>query len=359
MTTAHLNRIGTAVPSHDVHGTFVDFAAGLLGEPRKQAVFARMAERSGIEHRRSPLKPTGAAGAAIEAEAFYRRGSFPSTGERMRLYAASAPDLAVEAVAALGPEEDLSGVTHLIVVSCTGFTAPGLDLELVARLGLDPGVERTIVGFMGCYAGINALRLARHIVRSDAAARVLVVCLELCTLHLQETDDLEQVLSFLVFGDGCAAALVSAEPTGIALDRFRTLLSPEDPGLITWTIGDGGFEMVLSGKVPAAVSRALAAHGRDLFGNAAPEDVPLWAVHPGGRSVLDAVEAAFALPADRLAASRGVLRRYGNMSSASVLFVLADVLAARPAAGEAGFACAFGPGLTAETMHFRVAGGHA
>jgi alpha-pyrone synthase len=361
MTTAHLNRIGTAVPAFDVHRTFVDFAAGLLPSERHRALFDRMVERGGIEHRFSPLHPralpmpAGLASEPIEAEDFYRRGNFPTTGERMRAYEHSALDLALNAVENLDLQGREDEVTHLVVVSCTGFYAPGLDLQLVERLGLDSSVERTVVGFMGCYAGINALRLARHIVRSEPSARVLVVCLELCTLHFQETPEIEQILSFLVFGDGCAAALVTADREGLSLDRFRTLLAPEDPGLITWTIGDSGFDMVLSGKVPGAVGRALAARGPDLFGNGSPDDVDLYAVHPGGRSVLDAVENALELPAEKLAASRGVLRSYGNMSSATILFVLASLMSADPAPDRRGLAMAFGPGLTAETLQFRTA----
>lgn len=358
MTTAHLNRIGTAVPAFDVHDTFVDFAATLLPSERHRALFDRMVERGGIEHRYSPLRPRAlplgfdAPVDPVEAEEFYRRGDFPSTGERMRVYSRSALDLAVRAIEDLDLQGREKDVTHLVVVSCTGFYAPGLDLQLVERLGLDPSVERTIVGFMGCYAAMNALKLARHIVRSEPEARVLVVCLELCTLHLQETANIEQILSFLVFGDGCAAALVTADPEGLSLDRFQTLLAPDDPGLITWTIGDSGFDMVLSGKVPAAVGRALTAKGSALFGNGSAADVDLWAVHPGGRSVLDAVETALELPPEKMVASRGVLRGYGNMSSATVLFVLASLMTGEEGREGRGLAMAFGPGLTAETLQF-------
>ncbi len=276
MTTAYLNRIGTAVPSYDVHGTFVDFAATLLPSDRHRALFTRMAERGGIEHRWSPLRPRGtpigfdAPRDPVEAETFYVRGDFPTTATRMGVYNRTAPDLALSAVGALDLEGREREITHLVVVSCTGFSAPGLDIELVARLGLDTSVERTIVGFMGCYAGINGLRLARHIVRSEPSARVLVVCLELCSLHLQESDDLEKILSFLIFGDGCAAALVSADRKGLSLDRFRTLLATDEPGLITWNIGDQGFDMVLSGKVPAAVGRTLARAAPNSSAMAAP-----------------------------------------------------------------------------------------
>ena len=136
-------------------------------------------------------------------------------------------------------------ITHVIVTSCTGFYAPGLDLAIVEQCGLDPSVERTMVGFMGCYAAVNALKLARHIVRSEPQSRVLVVNVELCSLHLAETHSLEQMLSFMVFADGCAASVVSADPRGLALDRFRSVLVPETRELITWKIGDQRSESVV------------------------------------------------------------------------------------------------------------------
>jgi predicted naringenin-chalcone synthase len=192
------------------------------------------------------------------------------------------------------------------------------------------------------------------VVRSEPAARVLIVSLELCTLHLQETDDLEQVLSFLVFGDGCAAALVSADPVGLSLDRFHAVLLPAAADQITWNIGDQGFNMVLSGKVPGSVGAAIRAGKDAILGNAPVEAIDHWAIHPGGRSVLDAAETALDLPEGALAASREVLRRYGNMSSATILFVL-DRIMGEAEPGERGCAMAFGPGLTAETLMFTAA----
>jgi len=355
----YLNRVATAVPPNDVHATFVQFAEGLLEGSRSAPLFDRLVRRSQIDHRWSVLSMAdGGRSATIGDEEVYRRGNFPSTARRMRIYERFAADLGERAIAGLGLGDGLRDVTHVIAVSCTGLYAPGLDLELVERCGLDPSVERTVVGFMGCYAGINALKLARHIVRSDARARVLIVSVELCTLHLQETTDLEQVLSFLVFGDGCAAALVSADPVGFRLDRFHAALLPEASGQITWTIGDGGFNMHLSGQVPASVGEALRRSRATILDGAEVADVDLWAVHPGGRSVLDAVQGALGLPPGALADSREVLRTYGNMSSATVLFVLERMLArARP--GERGCAMAFGPGLTAETMLFTAAPAHA
>jgi predicted naringenin-chalcone synthase len=206
---------------------------------------------------------------------------------------------------------------------------------------------------MGCYAAINGLKQARHIVRSEPAAKVLLVNLELCTLHLQETQDLEQVLSFLVFGDGCAASLISAEPTGFAMDSFRSVLIPHTRELITWRIRGVGFDMLLSGKVPAEIGKALAVSGGEVLGKLHPEDIALWGVHPGGKSVLDAVERGLGLAPDALAASRQTLECFGNMSSATVMFVLERLMqTAHP--GDLGCAMSFGPGLTAETMLFHA-----
>ena len=355
MTDAFLNRIGTSVPAHDVHAAFVSFAATLLPDDRLRRLFARMADRSGISHRYSTLPPAREPGGqALDREEFYRRGTFPGSAARMARYEAAALPLALTAVDRLGSDARLRSVTHLVVTSCTGFYAPGLDLQLVRALGLAPSVERTMVGFMGCYAAFNALKLARHIVRSEPAARVLLVNLELCTLHLQETADLEQVLSFLVFADGCAACLVTADPFGLSLDRFHAELLPETEPLITWRIGDVGFDMVLSGRVPGAISAGLARSAPRILDGAAFEPPELWAVHPGGRSVLDAVQTALGLSPDALAESRAVLRDFGNMSSATILFVLDGIMrTARRGAG--GIAMGFGPGLVAETLRFRVA----
>jgi predicted naringenin-chalcone synthase len=211
-----------------------------------------------------------------------------------------------------------------------------------------------MIGFMGCYAAINALKSAHHIVRSVPDAKVLVLNLELCSLHFQETSELEQVLSFLVFADGCAASLVSAEEHGLAMDSFLAVDIPETRHLITWRIGELGFDMHLSGQVPGEIGRALKEMGSQVTGGRDLSSVDLWAVHPGGKSILDSVEKGLELPSDALAASRRVLADYGNMSSATVMFVL-DKLMRESQSGQNGCAMSFGPGLTAETMLFHTA----
>jgi len=273
----------------------------------------------------------------------------------MSRYEAEAPALAKKAVDRLELGAMAGEITHLIVTSCTGFSAPGIDFELMRHCNLDPSLERTVVGFMGCNAAINALKLARHIVRSAPDAKVLVVSLELCTLHLQESEDIGRLLSFLVFADGCAAALVSAAPRGFAIEGFHAELMPQAAEQITWTIRDCGFDMTLSGQVPATIAAALRAASDRVLSGASAGAFDLWAVHPGGRTVLDAVEDAFALDPSALAASRAILRHFGNMSSPTVLFVIEAMIRRAVPAGARGCAMAFGPGLTAETMLFSAA----
>lgn len=340
-TLPRITAIGTAVPGGAIEQHYLAWAQAQIGGDRRRAVFARMAARSGINHRYSVLD--GSEGLP-DAAGFYSAAAFPTTARRMAIYARRAPALALAAAESL---PDLSGITHVVTASCTGFMAPGLDQVLADALGLGPRVERLNIGFMGCYAGITALRTARHIVRSQPEARVLVVAVELCTLHLQATGDVEELLAMRQFADGAAAALVCGQGPGLVLGDPLSLSLPDSADLITWTVGDTGFAMHLAGAVPGRLAAAL--HGgalADLPGRVQPQ---AWAVHPGGRSILDAVERGLDLAPGALDASRGVLSRYGNMSSASVIFVLRDLLAQRPASG---LALAFGPGLAMEGLHF-------
>jgi predicted naringenin-chalcone synthase len=350
---AHLHAIGTAVPDLDVHQDFIAWANARLTDRRAQSLFQRMAARSGITHRWSVLPHEGG-GSPITPGGFYFGNRLPSTAARMRIYAEQAPELALAAIAALAEKEPLGKITHLVVASCTGFVAPGIDQLIARRLGLDSGIERTLVGFMGCYAAVAALRVAHHIARSEPQARVLVVTVELSTLHLVETDEIEPMLAMLQFADGAAAAIVSAQQGPIAFDRFFAATLPDSDELIQWAIGDAGFEMHLSGKVPGRIAQALhdPALRAAILHDRAADDVA-WAVHAGGRSILDAVETALALPPNALDPSRAVLNAFGNMSSATLMFVLDGILNGNDRRD--GIALAFGPGLAAEGFAFRQA----
>jgi predicted naringenin-chalcone synthase len=338
-----------------MHSAFLLFADGLLPEGTPRNLYRRMARMSAIEHRYTFLKPIVTEdGTLQDAEAMFVRGHFPSTARRMQAFRQFAPQLANCALKKLAlSETERIGITHVIVTCCTGLYAPGLDFEVVESLRLNPSVERTFIGFMGCYAAINALKTARHIVRSEPDAKVLLLSLELCTLHMQESQDLEQLLAFTVFADGCAAYLVTANPTGFALDSFLAVNLSGTGELITWRIGEQGFDMHLSGQVPGKLRQGIAEAGSRITQGREFSSIDLWAVHPGGRSILDAVEQGLALPAEALADSRNILLNYGNMSSASVMFVLQRLMQrARP--GQVGCAMSFGPGVTAETMLFHA-----
>ncbi len=338
------------MPGNDVHRTHLEWVTAQLPDPRERGVFARMAERSGIDHRWSVL-PCGEFGTPIDPGGFYGAGAFPSTGQRMEVYVRTAPDLAMAAIADLGRKVSLKGITHIVVASCTGFVAPGIDQIIAARLGLDPGLERTFIGFMGCYAAVSALRTAHHIARSAPEARVLVVTVELCSLHLIASHVIKVLLGSTQFGDGAAAAIVSARPAGLRLDSFLSVTLPDSEDLIQWHIGDSGFEMVLSGEVPHRIALGLGdADLRDRLCRGVDPAELAWAVHPGGKSILDAVEQAMDLPPEKLAQSRSVLARFGNMSSATLLFVLSEMMADE--AWDKGVAMAFGPGMAAETFAF-------
>lgn len=313
----------------------------------------------------------------------------PSTGVRNAIYVERSPDLfltAARRALAVAPGIEAQDVTHVITVSCTGFFAPGPDYAIVRELGLSPSTQRYHLGFMGCYAAFPALRAARSFCVSDPAAIVLVVCVEVCSIHLHASDDPDTIVASSVFSDGAAAAVVSGRVdlpgtdghAVIELDAFESILTPVGESDMAWAIGDHGFEMVLSRYVPAIIGKhisgaltPLLATDPDLSGRPASE-IDLWAVHPGGRSILDKVQEALDLSEAQLAPSRATLREDGNMSSATVLFVLRRLLHgeggsckdnnkdSREASQSDGntarriCAMAFGPGLTVESALFTL-----
>lgn len=355
VAAAYLNAIGTAVPGHDIHQAFIGWARAQVGDERQRAVFDRMAKRAAINHRWSVLPPTASSGSPVDPGGFYDVVGLPGTTARMNRYADAAPALGRGAIDQLADRSDLNGITHFVVASCTGFVAPGIDQIIARQLGLAPSVERLLIGFMGCYAAVAAIRTARHIVRSEPDARVLVLCVELSTLHLQQTDAIEPLLAMLQFGDGAAAALVTGTPGGFMLGQpFATTL-PDSEALIRWDVTDSGFAMHLSGEVPGRIAAGLADadFARAATGGRAPAEIDGWAVHAGGRSILDAVEHAFTIDPVKLLPSRQVLADYGNMSSATLMFALANLIDGPPIAN--GVALAFGPGLAAEGFGFRHA----
>ena len=324
-------------------------------------------ERTGIDYRYSAVEDYGR---DPEDFTFYPsnwEGDAPSTAQRNEKYREAAVPLA-ERVAGQALEEadlDAKDVTHLIVVSCTGFFAPGLDIELVKRLELPPTTQRTLIGFMGCYAAFNAMRAAHHICQSQPGARVLVVCVELCTLHFQISQTIRSAAVNALFSDGAAAAVFAAkrerEAGGqLAYAGGRTLLDDDSMGEMTWEIGDTGFLMGLTSRVPKVIASHLPDYIDALLSERETlDEVDFWAVHPGGRAIVEQAQETLALSDAQVEDSLEVLRRYGNMSSPTVLFILRRFLKRHRAArgrGEEGFergvAMAFGPGLTLEGACF-------
>lgn len=283
-----------------------------------------------------------------------------STGERNRIYTEEVkrivPEVAKRAIENC-PSIRAEQITHVITVSCTGFFNPGPDLLLIDCLGLAPTTQRYHLGFMGCYAAFPALRMADQFCRADPSAVVLIVCVELCTIHMQDRDDMDSVVANSVFADGAAAVLVTAaEPSpgsrSLRIAHYASGLAREGMDDMAWDIGDHGFNIVLSKYVSRIIGAGIRAIVDDAFATngISPDSISKWAVHPGGRSILDKVESSLALRPDHLLSSREILSRYGNMSSATVLFVLADILQSSCLRdGESICAMAFGPGLTIET----------
>ncbi|MEV8219179.1 type III polyketide synthase [Microbacterium sp. NPDC077391] len=376
-----LRSIQTLVPDATIEQhTVRDMFAAQPGLSRlARRLIATSFDGAGVETRHTvldELDPT----AEIDAPQFLDRttGALlePGTAARNDIYAREADRLFVEvARRSLDADPDISAsdITHVVTVSCTGFHAPGPDYAVVRGLGLPAAVQRYHLGFMGCYAALPALRAAAQFCRADPDAVVLVASVELCTLHLRSSDDPDAIIASSLFADGAAAALVTARrlPTavpGLVIDAFHTALIPDGEGDMAWTVGDTGFEMVLSTRVPQLIGMhihdALGAlwQGDDdiadrLDGQSIGEIVQHWAIHPGGRSILDRVQERLALDDAQLRPAREVLRTHGNMSSATVLFVLQRILEHEgPRSGERVAAMAFGPGLTAESALLTVAG---
>jgi predicted naringenin-chalcone synthase len=363
--------MGTAVPRGFMgQDAAADLLVAILHGPGRARAVRALYARSGIRKRHSVLVGRED-GPAAERQAFYAparasEDGGPTTAQRMAPFEEEAPPLATEASRLALADAGLgaAAVTHLVTVSCTGFFAPGMDAALIHRLGLAPTVERTHVGFMGCHGALNGLRLAASLAVADPRARVLLCSVELCSLHLAYSWDPQALVANALFSDG-AAALVGvgegvrgaggeARPRGAGpASRWRvaatgTLLFPDSADAMSWRIGDHGFRMTLSPSVPAIIEGHVARWLRDwLAGHGlGQDDVRTWAVHPGGPRVLGAFGAAMGLPRDTFEVSRQVLADFGNMSSATLLFILERL---RDAGAEGPVvAIAFGPGLVAE-----------
>ena len=282
---------------------------------------------------------------------------FPSLEQRMLLYNKYAPPLSVDAVRnclnnKIQPEE----ITHLITVSCTGMSAPGLDLQIMELMDLPKNIFRTSINFMGCYAAIHGLKLADLICQSDAAAKVVVVCTELCTLHFQKEATLDNLTSSLLFGDGSAAALITGDKDpspGIHLSDFYSEVLPKGKKDMAWELSSTGFLMTLSSYIPDLIEADFESlvHRALKKSNLSRSDISHWCIHPGGRKILESIYKSLHFTNGHLEESYAVMNDYGNMSSPTILFVLEKIMNKTDFhATNRIFAAAFGPGLTMETF---------
>jgi len=327
---------------------------------RAAPLIERLYASSGIERRHSVLKDY--AQDDPSAFEFYPKDRalepFPSTARRMEAYEREAPPLAEAAARAALARSGFKAeeVTHLVFTTCTGFFAPGPDLLLIEDLGLRKDMSRTQVGFMGCYAGFNAMKLAAAFVAADPTAVVLVVSVERCTLHFQKRLLPEFMVANSLFADGAASAVFAAPGArrgGLAdLAATHGSVAPDSFNQMSWRIGDTGFEMSLDRLVPDTIGAHAPAFVAELLAGAglAREEVRRWAPHPGGRRIISALADALKLDEDATRSSREVLAGCGNMSSATIFFVLERELA-RGGTGPL-VALGFGPGLTMEGALF-------
>jgi predicted naringenin-chalcone synthase len=285
---------------------------------------------------------------------------FPDLEKRMKWYADNAAMLSVKTIQkCIDGKINKEDITHLITVSCTGMSAPGLDLEIMEAMELPRNIFRTSVNFMGCYAAIHALKSADLICKAQPGANIIIVCTELCTLHFQKENSIDNITSTLLFADGCAAALVQQKGTalkGITINNFFSDVAFKGKNDMSWKLSSKGFLMTLSGYVPDLVEEDFDALVTKVLQNASlnKTDITHWCIHPGGKKILEAIEKSISLPPDSLHYSYEILRDYGNMSSPTILFVLQkifDELQNDPQPNRSNiFAAAFGPGLTMETF---------
>jgi predicted naringenin-chalcone synthase len=358
--------IGTAVPAYKHRqNDILNFMQQVYALPEtEKRKLSFLYHHSGIESRYSVIPDYSR---EISDWKFYPHSEglepFPSLEQRMIWFNKYAAPLSIDAIRNCfdGVVND-SELTHLITVSCTGMSAPGLDLQIMELMGLPKNLYRTSINFMGCYAAIHALKIADAICKSDPAAKVLIVCTELCTLHFQKESTTDSMTSSLLFGDGSAAVVVTNdkdERPGIYLKGFYSEVISKGKRDMAWELSSSGFLMTLSGFIPelieadfgSLVQRAMETMHIDK------KKISHWCIHPGGKRILDSIHRSLGFTNGELATSYEVLKQYGNMSSPSILFILKELMKGNKMASEKNiFGAAFGPGLTMETF---VASTHA
>ena len=352
--------IGTTVPPHKhdqeniLHFMQNVFAMNEVDKRKLKFLY----HHSGIEHRYSVIPDYSR---QVNDWKFYPHSEnlepFPSLELRMVWYNKFAAPLSVDAIRnAIDGHIHPAEITHLITVSCTGMSAPGLDLQIMDLMDLPNTIYRTSINFMGCYAAIHALKMADAICKQDRKARVIVVCTELCTLHFQREPTLDNISSSLLFSDGSAAVLISHDEEkekGLILSHFYSEIIPKGKRDMAWELSSSGFLMTLSGYIPELIEEDFEPLVNRALKNTGIEksEITHWCVHPGGKRILEAIYKSLRLTNGKLQASYNVLKEFGNMSSPSILFVLKEMMHKSEKDEEKKiFGAAFGPGLTMETF---------
>jgi alpha-pyrone synthase len=357
-----ISAMGTATPKYKRLQTETAdlMTRGLNLTLAEKRLLKSVYKATGIEYRHSVLSDYSKQPSQFEFFPNNPEAPFPSTMRRMQAYKEHGLDLALSAIQnCLASRHDfrIKSITHLITVSCTGMYAPGMDIEIVHKLNLNSSTKRTAINFMGCYGAFNAIKIADAICKADPHATVLIVCIELCTLHLQKNMSLDNIIANSIFADGAAAILIQSELKSgkyFTLEHFHNDLLPQTTQEMAWHIGDYGFDIVLSTYVAAMIESGIDTFTHNLLNqhHLKLADIDFYAIHPGGLKILQACETALSITKEDNRYSYEVLRQYGNMSSATVLFVLKAIwedLNAEDTEKNI-FSCAFGPGLTLESM---------
>lgn len=342
---AYIQKIATALPQHR-YGmqeivSFLTENAATSNAKRKARI---VAQKSGIEHRFSVLEDFRTA-----SNPALFNGHVPLVEQRMRVYQDQALPLAMKAIEKL--DVDPKRITHIITVSCTGMTAPGLELQLAKALGLNHNAAKHAVNFVGCHGAFHGLKMANAFLAQDARHSVLLVSVELCSLHYQPSNDDDSILANVLFGDGAAACLLGTTRSkrSIEMKGFEQQIIPDDDGLMAWNIHSSGFLLKLSSYVPKAIETGI-----NRLLDPKSSKASHWAVHPGGKNILEAVMHQLQLSQEALHDSFEVLRQVGNLSSATILFVLQRMLESDKVGALT--ALGFGPGLSLEIMHAELIG---
>jgi len=363
---SYINAIGTAVPKHKIlQGYAADWMCNALNiKGKEQKLIHTLYDATGIESRYSVLEDFLA---DKENFGFFPNTEdlepFPGVKKRMEIYKACSLPLASLAIKNCLENTVIKNaeITHIILASCTGMYAPGLEIDIIEQLGLNNNIERTCIQFMGCYAAFNALKSADYICRADKDAVVLVLCIELCSIHFQKTPGRDTIVSNALFGDGAAAVLVTGKTqigNNLRLGPFKCMLASEGKNDMAWQIGDSGFEMKLSSYVPDIIKSGIKNLTDQLLQNLGLgiDQIDYFAIHPGGRRILEVCEEELGMTREDNCHAYKILRDYGNMSSPTVLFVINSIFQKLTSIDQNKkiLSFAFGPGLTMESMLLEV-----